>query len=45
MKLKINILLFLLVTTTAVLPQQRNGNFQGGQIIGKVIDYSTKHTI
>jgi len=45
MKLKINIALFFLVNAFIVLPQQTNGNFQGGQIIGKVIDSSTKHAI
>ena len=28
-----------------ILPQQRQGNFPGGSISGKVIDSSTKHTI
>lgn len=44
MNIKIIIAIFVLIFSTAVLPQERTGNFQG-QLSGKVIDSSTRHTI
>ena len=37
----------IIISCAALLsfPQQRQGNFPGGSISGKVIDSSTKHTI
>ncbi|MDZ7623969.1 MAG: carboxypeptidase-like regulatory domain-containing protein [Ignavibacteriaceae bacterium] len=45
MKIIINISIILFCVSSLSFPQQRQGNFPGGSISGKVIDSSTKHTI
>jgi len=45
MHFSIKLILTTLIFCLTIFPQERQGNFSGGSISGKVLDESTKHTI